>query len=168
VFAALNKNSPKDLTTIIFASAKIAKNVSQACKQNRLNVYRKAFGSILLNQYHNPNKDIFHRLVESADCIIAKSMPRCLSNLAYAFALVGYNPKLRNDTLLEKVADASIICSKQFEAQSVSNMVWAYSTLEMPQPKLFHALGDADSMLTDHKLLQILSGGIRNIWCKAH
>jgi hypothetical protein len=68
----------------------------------------------LLDQYHNPNKDILilQRLAESADRIMTKFEPRSLSNLAYAFALVGYNPNLPDNTLLEKVADASIICSK--------------------------------------------------------
>jgi hypothetical protein len=102
----------------------------------------------LLNQYHNPNKDILilQRLAESADQIMTKFEPRSLSNLAYAFALVGYNPNLPHNTLLEKVADASIICSKRFNEKDVSNMVWAYATLKILQPKLFQSLGDVVSL----------------------
>jgi hypothetical protein len=57
--------------------------------------------------------------------------PRSLSNLAYAFALLGRDPTIRNKmTLLGNMAFASIECIHQFNSHDISNTVWAYATLK--------------------------------------
>jgi hypothetical protein len=140
---SLGRLKPKDLTTIILSMAKIAKNVSDASRRKRVNNYQRAFGSILPDRNLNPSNDLFLVLAKSADHLIAQFEPRCLSNLAYAYALLGHNPQLdKGCTLLENIANISITCIRDFNPQELANTVWAYATAGVQHPALFNKLGD--------------------------
>ncbi|KAL3769288.1 hypothetical protein ACHAWO_007960 [Cyclotella atomus] len=137
---------PKEMTTIILSMAKIAVNALKSRKQRRVSNFQKVFGNLFFDG-QNINEVLFRHLAIRANDSLPHFNARELSNLAYAYALLGYDPILDEDhTLLENIADASIICGEQFNAQDVSNMVWAFATLKIPQPKLFQSLGDVVSL----------------------
>jgi hypothetical protein len=74
---------------------------------------------------------------------------RSLSNLAYAFALLGRDPTIHNKmTLLGNMAFTSIECIHQFNSHDISNMVWAYATLKST-PILFPPAADVIVSLSD-------------------
>jgi hypothetical protein len=144
--ATLNETNLKHITTIVLSMAKIAKNVSQASGRQRLNDYQQAFGSIVLDRNQDPNTDLFLELAESTDHLIAQFEPRNLSNLAYAYALIGRNPQLdRGCTLRESIGNISITCMKCFNPQEISNLAWSYASLGIPHSTLFQSLGDVVS-----------------------
>jgi hypothetical protein len=75
----------------------------------RSNVYHRALGSLL--QHSNP----FGHFAKAADRKLMDFEARHMSNLAYAYALVGYNPKFDDgNNLLQKIGDKSITYTKQF------------------------------------------------------
>eukprot|EP00956_Cyclotella_meneghiniana_P024918 scaffold50928_cov56-Cyclotella_meneghiniana.AAC.1 len=144
VIHSLDAFNPREITTIILGMAKIVHNVRYAKQQKNerdMNIYQCAFGNVL--DEGNYRDSIFHPLAESANYILADYEPRYLSNLAYAFALLGYNPKFDDgSTLLTNIADSSIACIEEFNEQDISNTVWAYAKLEVTHSPLFQAIGD--------------------------
>jgi hypothetical protein len=124
IMDSLDKMNSKDLSAVTLSMAKIAKSIREANKMKRMNVYHRELGSIL--QRTNP----FGRFAIAADRKLISFEVRDLSNLAYAYALVGYNPKFDGgNNLFQKIGDRSITCIKEFNSQDLSNLVWAYSTL---------------------------------------
>ena len=140
VINSLDVLNPRELTTIILGMAKIVQNVRYAKQKRKMNMYQRSFGNVL--DEGNYEDSIFHPLAESANYILADFEPRYLSNLAYAYALLGHDPKFHSSTLLGNIADASIGCIEQFNEQDISNTVWAYAKLDVSKPHLFQAVGD--------------------------
>ncbi|KAL3785766.1 hypothetical protein ACHAWO_009725 [Cyclotella atomus] len=138
---------PKDLTTVILSMAKIAKAAKEAQQKRKLNNYHRAFGNVLLAE--GAIEDVFDVFAMAADRILPDYGARHISNLAYAYALIGYNPQLDNQTLLGKIGDASIGFIEDFNGQDVSNMVWAFATLNVEHPALFQIVGDHIDELDD-------------------
>jgi hypothetical protein len=63
---------------------------------------------------------------------------RSMSNLAYAYTLVGYDPKLDNsNSLLLKVGDRSMTCIKQFKPQELANLMWSFAKTDVQHVTLF-------------------------------
>eukprot|EP00956_Cyclotella_meneghiniana_P040372 scaffold193752_cov17-Cyclotella_meneghiniana.AAC.1 len=148
---SLPRMRPRDLTTIILQLAKIANRVSSK-HYKRLSASELALKNILLDESSSAQYSIFDPLAEAANQIIIDFEPRYLSNLAYAYSLLGYNPRIDdNTTLLENIADASLDCIQQFNAQDISNMMWAYTKLNVSHERLFQAVGDAIAMKDDLK-----------------
>ena len=140
--------NPKDLTTIIHSLAKIVQNV-RAKKGKRLNAYQKYFRNALLDGL-SPRERIFKPLAKAADNILQECNSRNLSNLAYAHALLRYDPKFDDEsTLLENIAKQSIACIQRFNSHDISNMVWAYATMNTSSPQLFHCIGDTIADMPD-------------------
>ena len=133
---------PKELTTIILSMAKIVKIVRQAYQKRRTNIYLRAFGDFLLIDSTYARGIIFDRSAEAANRILKEFDARYLSNLAYSYALLDYNPQLENgSTLLGNIADASIACIHEFKPQEISILVWSYARLSEHHPKLFEKVG---------------------------
>eukprot|EP00956_Cyclotella_meneghiniana_P015281 scaffold23234_cov67-Cyclotella_meneghiniana.AAC.1 len=140
---SLPRMRSKDLTTIILQLAKIAKRVSSK-HYKRLSASELAFKNILFDKEPNVQPSIFDPLAEAANQNLVNFEPRELSNIAYAYSLLGYNPRIDdNTTLLENIADVSLDCIQQFNAQNISNMMWAYTKLHVSHGPLFHSVGDA-------------------------
>jgi hypothetical protein len=134
---SLDKIKPKDLATITLSMAKIVKNIREASQMKRMNYCHRALGSLL--QKSNP----FGHFAMAADRKLISFEERELSNIAYAYALVGHNPKFDDGShLFQKIGDRSITCIKQFSPQGLANLVWAYATLNTTHPALFQVLGD--------------------------
>eukprot|EP00956_Cyclotella_meneghiniana_P007914 scaffold10504_cov55-Cyclotella_meneghiniana.AAC.1 len=127
----LPRMRPRDLTTIILQLAKISNRVSPR-HYKRLSASELALKNILLDERSSPQNSIFDPLAEAANQIIIDFEPRQLSNLAYAYSLLGYNPRFDNDTtLLDNIAHASLDCIQQFNAYDIANMMWAYTKMNV-------------------------------------
>lgn len=143
----------KELTTIILSMAKIASNVQFAKSRRRMNPYQQSFSEILLDSNSAPSYEIFTRCAKAANEKLQSFEARYLANLAYAFALLGYDPQLDSScTLLENVAGKSVECIKQFEPQGISNIVWSLATLKVPHLLLFQTVGDTVVGMPDLRL----------------
>jgi hypothetical protein len=99
--------------------------VKEAAQKNRMNSIHLAFSKVLLNKDSGPMKDVFDSCAIAAERILPNCDARSLSNLAYAYALIGYNPQLGKKTLLGIIGDTSIGLMQEFNEQDISNMVWA-------------------------------------------
>jgi hypothetical protein len=121
--SSLDKLRSKDLTTIVLSMAKSVKSIREAHERKRMSTYHQALGSLF--QKSKP----FGHFAKAADRLLMETSEfnaRCMSNLAYAYALVGYNPKFEDgSSLLEKIGDRSIACIKKFTSQELANLVWA-------------------------------------------
>jgi hypothetical protein len=146
---SLDRSRPKDLTTITLAMAKIIKSLL-AKPNKQWSIDQRAFGNILLDENLKPQECIFQPLAEAAKDKLLDYEPRYLSNLAYAYALLGNDPELDDSTtMLANIADASLDSIGQFIAQDISNMVWAFATLKISNPSLFRSVGDAVVKMND-------------------
>ena len=140
----------KEITTIILAMAKIVQNIKRAKQLRHLNRYQQAFDHFLLSGGSTPRVSIFSPYAETANRLLVEFDARCISNLAYAYALLGYDPNLEDgNTLLSNIADASIGCIHKFEPQGISNIVWAFATLKLHTSRLFQSIDDALDEMTD-------------------
>jgi hypothetical protein len=145
----LDRTRPSELTTISLAMAKIIKSLL-AKPNKQWSIDQRAFGSILLDENLKPQECIFQPLAEAAKNKLLDCEPRYLSNLAYAYALLGNDPELDDSTtMLANIADASLDSIGQFIAQDISNMVWAFATLKISNPSLFRSVGDAVVRMND-------------------
>jgi hypothetical protein len=142
--SAIDKLRYRDLTTIVLSMAKSVKIIREAHERRKVNIYHQTLGSIL--QDSNP----FGHFAKAADRILVKFSARHMSNLAYAYALVGYDPKLLDgSSLLRKIGDKSITCIKQFNSQDISNLVWACAKTDVQHAALFEAVGNHVVRLDD-------------------
>jgi hypothetical protein len=139
----------KDLTTIILSMAKIVKNVRKTKLRRKMNNIHQVFGQLLLNGDPNRMEDVFDFCAMAADRTLPYSDARHISNLAYAYALVGYDPQLGDRTLLVNIGDESVGFIQEFNGQDVSNMVWAFATLNVTHPVLFQTVGHHIEQLDD-------------------
>eukprot|EP00956_Cyclotella_meneghiniana_P012854 scaffold18306_cov62-Cyclotella_meneghiniana.AAC.1 len=146
---SLPRMRPRDFATITLQLAKITNRVSSKYYK-RLSVSELALKNILLDERSNPQHSIFDLLAEAANQILFDCEPRDLSNLSYAYSVLGYDPRIENNTtLLENIADASLDCIQQFNAQDISNMMLAYTKLNVSHDPVFHSVGDAIVMKAD-------------------
>jgi hypothetical protein len=133
----------KDLTTIILGMAKTVKNVREAKQRRRMNIYQQSFGNVFLDDNSNVQTSIFQPLAKRANDILVDYDARCLANLAYAHALLGFDPKFEDgSTLMEKIAVESIRRVEDFDPQALSNTVWAYATMNVKHNALFMKIGN--------------------------
>jgi hypothetical protein len=137
---SVDKKKPKDLTTIILSMAKIVKTVREAIQMKRTNIYHQTLGNLL--QRSNP----FRHFAKAAERILVKFDARNISNLVYAYALVGYNPKLVNyhSDLFTLVGDHIVRLDSltSFNPQNLSNIAWAYATLNEKHSSLLEKVGN--------------------------
>jgi hypothetical protein len=86
---------------------------------------------------------IFRCLAKAANDILPQFDQRCIANLVYAYALLGYNPRFNGgSTLFENAAHVAIRKLHGFNSQNLANTVWSFATLEMPHADLFGCIGD--------------------------
>lgn len=158
---SLGRLKPKELTTITLGMAKIAKKL-RGRDITKLGTYELAFRNLMLQVDVADNDGTFRLLAEEASCIIPTYNPRELSNLSYAYALLGYNPILDDgDSLFEKIAMNAIHNLEEFNPQDLSNMIWSFATLRVSQSHLFQAAGKV--MATSHVLNEFKPQEISNI-----
>eukprot|EP00956_Cyclotella_meneghiniana_P036776 scaffold130474_cov33-Cyclotella_meneghiniana.AAC.1 len=91
---SLGKCKPKELATITLSIAKIVRSIREAHERRRVNFYHQAFGKVLQESSSNPNQGIFHALAKATDANLLLFESQALANTAYAYALLGYDPKI--------------------------------------------------------------------------
>ena len=135
------KMSPREVTTITLAMAKIVKRIRNSPQKKR-NAAQQAFSNILFDDNSKLNDSIFYELASHSNRILPQFEPRYLSNLAYAHALLEDDPAFDDGTkLLTNIANESIDRINEFNEQDTSNIVWAYATMKIPNRALFEAVG---------------------------
>eukprot|EP00956_Cyclotella_meneghiniana_P018509 scaffold30905_cov45-Cyclotella_meneghiniana.AAC.1 len=163
---SLNKSKPKDLSTITLSIAKIVRSIREAHHRRRMNIYHQAFGKVLQVNNSKPDQSILHALAKATDANLHHFDERSFSNTAYAYALLGYDPKIDARSLMQGIADKSIDCIHQFDPQSVSNTLWSYAKLKVDHPQLFQSVGDAVASKLD--LNEFIPQNLANIvWAYA-
>ena len=140
---SLTKLKPRQLSEITLSIAKIVQSIREAHQRRRVNFYHQAFGKVLQESSSNPNQSIFHALAKATDANLPDFESRDLSNTAYAYALLGYDPTINERSLLGSIAEKSINCIHQFNAQDLANMIWSYAKLNVDHPRLFQSVGNA-------------------------
>ena len=107
---------------------------------------------MIFDQSFNAQADLFQSM---ADISASTQQARLLSNLVYAFALIKQNPILYDGTaLFDRVSKHIIDNAGSFEPQGISNVLWAYATLEVAScPRLFETF--AELMISNTKLLDM-------------
>jgi hypothetical protein len=97
----------------------------------------------LLSDDATINKDLFLSLAIASVRKLDQFDAQGISNLAYAYALIGYVPKYDDGSdLFDHVAMQSIKMRTEFAPQGISNMVWAFATVKKRHDSLFKTLGN--------------------------
>ncbi|KAL7545233.1 hypothetical protein ACHAWF_008583 [Thalassiosira exigua] len=128
----------RHLTQLAFGLAKIVREVDGPEKRLAQDPKKNIVRKILLGRKSHRREKLFRSIGIHAFPLLPKFDARCLSNLAYAFAIVGTVPSLGDGrTLFDHVAETSIPLLKKFDPQAFSNMVWAYEKVGASNPTLF-------------------------------
>eukprot|EP00956_Cyclotella_meneghiniana_P016884 scaffold27127_cov74-Cyclotella_meneghiniana.AAC.1 len=163
---SLTKLKPRQLSEITLSIAKIVQSIREANQRRRVSIYHQAFGKVLQESSSNPNQGIFHALAKATDANLPRFDARSLSNTAYAYALLGYDPKIDERSLLGVIAEKSIDCMHQFNEQDLANMIWSNAKLNVDNPRLFQSVGDAVASKRD--LIEFAPQALANIvWAYA-
>jgi len=133
----------RKLTETIFSMAKIVKILRQQGKSKGEDSSRVILRRLLLSKDMKPNRKIFQFFAGASMDILDQYDARCLSNLAFAYALIDYVPEFDDGSdLFDHIAMSAVDVKAEFNAQDIANMAWAYATLDIPHDVLFEALGD--------------------------
>jgi hypothetical protein len=149
--------SSREITEATLGMAKIVQILRKRAGGRRgEDAYRIILRELLLNEDdRTANKELFQFFAEKAMDILHESEARQISNLAYAYALIEYVPKFDDGSdLLDHIAMQSIKMRVEFAPQGISNMVWAFATVDKRHDALFKAMGNqvvAQDHLRDFK-----------------
>ena len=135
---------PKEMATILLSLAKIHRLIRWRRNRTDDYVYHGAFWDIFFDtELLRPKEEMFAPLTDAAYRNLDRFDGRCLSNLVYAYALMGYNPHIGEDsTLLDGIAEVCLGRIKEFEPQGISNTLWSFATLGVVDSRLFQSMGD--------------------------
>eukprot|EP00984_Skeletonema_dohrnii_P022078 scaffold11198_cov103-Skeletonema_dohrnii-CCMP3373.AAC.14 len=135
--------SMRDLTQTIYSMAKIVNVLRKHGGRRRGDDIIDVLSSLLINHDMTPKKELFRSFaIESRDKL-DNSDAWCLSNIAYAYALIKYVPEFDDESdLFDHVATHAARRRVEFTPQGISNMMWAYATVDKPHALLFEAMGD--------------------------
>ena len=114
---------PRELSTLAYAMGKMISHL-----QTRNGARNESMMNVLMENKDTPKRDVFQ-------CIANASVPllqqddyntRCISNVAYAFALVGIDPDtVGQQTFMEDLGQECLRKLRSFNVQDLSNMLWA-------------------------------------------
>ena len=121
--------------SLVLGTAKVVNHDRSNCSDWRLGRHQILFQELL------PRKDFFQLFASASACLLPRSDDRCLSNLAYAYAIVDRTNRTPvfngGSTLFDHVVSCAIGCLEVFNPQVISNMMWAYVTAGESSPRLF-------------------------------
>ncbi|KAL7452536.1 hypothetical protein ACHAWC_004264 [Mediolabrus comicus] len=135
----------REITETTLGMAKIVQILrKRAGGRRKEDAYRIILRELLLNEDNRTaNRKLFQFSAEKSIDILHEFDARCLSNLAYAYALIEYVPKFDDGSdLFDHIAMHSAEMKEEFKPQEVSNMVWAYATVGVSHPELFEKIAD--------------------------
>lgn len=133
---------PRDLTQTTLAFAKIVSNVDVGERGQRAHS-KGSHHEILRILFLRQKETIFQSLSNATYPRLHQFDGRCLSNLAYAYALAEFVPKLDDEgVLFDHLGDKSIDLLDTFTPQGLSNIVWSFAKTEISHAQLFEAVAD--------------------------
>ncbi|KAL3782873.1 hypothetical protein HJC23_008867 [Cyclotella cryptica] len=149
----LNRFRPKALTTITLAMAKITRHVREVKWKTQMGINQQAFAQVFLDDDSHHDEQVFLPFAKAANQILPQYDSRCLSNFAYAYAILGNDPTFDDgSTLFTNITSLTLELLEQqnsFEPQGISNLLWSYATLNLYHSILFQTIGDAVVGLRD-------------------
>ncbi|KAL7432976.1 hypothetical protein ACHAXM_005056 [Skeletonema potamos] len=139
----LRSFNTKELTQTIYSMSKLADVLRKRGGTRYDEDIDESLSGLLLNGDMTPNKDLFRAVAcESRDKLHLFDA-RGVSNLAYAYALVGYVPQFDDGSdLFDHIATQAAKRRAEFNSQGMSNMVWAFARANKPHPAFYAAMGD--------------------------
>eukprot|EP00984_Skeletonema_dohrnii_P011446 scaffold4576_cov88-Skeletonema_dohrnii-CCMP3373.AAC.2 len=134
---------PKDLSQAIYSLAKIVNVLCKHGGRRRGDDIIDVLSSLLMNHDMTPKRSLFLSFACASRDKLHHFDARCLSNIAYAYALIKYVPEFGDESdLFDHIATQAALRSAEFIAQGISNMMWAYAKVDKPNALLFEAMGD--------------------------
>ena len=86
---------------------------------------------------------IFQFIANTTITSLSKLGAQGLSNLAYAYGLIEYAPKLEDGSaLFDHLAEKSMLLLGKFKPQAFSNTVWSFEKAGVSHPLLFERVAD--------------------------
>eukprot|EP00985_Skeletonema_marinoi_P003661 scaffold1598_cov139-Skeletonema_marinoi.AAC.5 len=132
-----------DLFQTIYSMAKIVNVLRRHGGRRRGDDIIDMLSSLLLNHDKTPKRSLFLSFAIASRDKLNNSDARGLSNIAYAYALIKYVPGFDDESdLFDHVAIQAARRKVEFNAQDISNMMWAYATVDKPHALLFQAMAD--------------------------
>lgn len=126
----IEKYGRRDLTQTALSIAKIWKSTGRGA--------RGSYHQFLRDTIKDKRFDMFQTVADAAAPNLAEFEPRYLSNLAYAYALVECMPRVRDgSTIFGHLAGKTIPSLDKFNAQDMSNTVWAFAKAGTSHSLLF-------------------------------
>jgi hypothetical protein len=133
----------RGLTETILGTAKIVKVLREQGNKRGEDSSQAILRELLLNKDMEPNGELYQFFANASMNTLDQFDARCLSNLAYAYGLIDYVPLFDDGSdLFDHIATQAVKNSAEFNPQDISNIVWAYATVNKPHPALFAAMGD--------------------------
>eukprot|EP00984_Skeletonema_dohrnii_P008273 scaffold3034_cov110-Skeletonema_dohrnii-CCMP3373.AAC.6 len=118
----------RELTQTIFSMSKITAVLRNQGNRRGEAGHKRILRGLLLNKDLTLNEDMFRFLAGKSIDILDQFDARCLSNLAYAYALIDNVPDFDDGSdLFDHIAMSAVEMTAEFNAQDISNFVWAYA-----------------------------------------
>ncbi|KAL7536607.1 hypothetical protein ACHAXR_007281 [Thalassiosira sp. AJA248-18] len=157
----INVFRPRDISETALGFAKIIKEVENNSRKHIRGTHHQILHDLLLigdqksrSSPQNKKEIVFQSIANATMMNLDDFNARCLSNLAYANAIVGYIPKFEEggklSNLFDHIAEKSIPRLRQFEPQEISNLVWSYEKVGESNPRLFEEVANAICALDDN------------------
>ena len=106
--------------------AKIVQNAEQVWGRNGVGTYTHPVHQVLLGKSNN-EMETFRPFSEVSYNFLNRFKARHLSNLAYAHALLGFDPIFETGgTLFDKIGGKAVRQVDKLEAEGMVNTVWAF------------------------------------------
>jgi len=142
----IHSYGPQDLTTTTLGFAKTIQALQESKRGYGSGSYEEYLHGILITQ----RDAVFSFIARTAVPILHQFQPRYLKDIAYAYALLEFVPKLDDESnLFDHIAEKSIPLLGKFKPQHISITVWAFEKVKASHPKLYEKVGDHIVML-DH------------------
>ena len=142
--------------------AKMTKEVDHHGPGRSQGIHHQILHDILIGQDSREKELSFQSIASVSVTNLSKFDARCLSNLAYACAIAGFDPILENgSSLMQCIAKQSILFLRKFNPQSISNMVWAFEKVGSSNPQLFD--GASNSIVAMNNLGDFKSQELANL-----
>jgi len=129
----------RDLTTTALGLAKIVNKVGNS--RNRGGSHQILY-NLLIGKNSATKEFIFLQFMSASMFVLHEFDARSLSNFIYACGLAGYAPKLKGGTFLGILAEEIPPLLGSFTSQGLSNVIWAYATLNESNPQLLKEVAD--------------------------
>jgi len=133
----------REITETTLGMAKIVKILGQQSKRRGEVSSRVILRRLFVSKDMKPNEKLFQLFAGQSIDKLDRFDARRLSNLAYAYALIDYVPEFDDGSdLFDHIAMNAVDVKAELNAQEISNVLWAFATVNKSHAVLFEAMGD--------------------------